>query len=269
MGISGVAPSAQGQHTHLNVGAAGRTQNAPLIWANGGDFIATSGYVNTLSYTNGGRFAGYYNGNITLTGLPATPPNAGPDPAAAALGAYLQFSIACLNGPPGGAFGFWDVGSTNPSISLFSGETSTNLWRITEGDGTPGSDPYGHIHGRRFSATAPGLYQVAFTAFDTSTNGAGSRPIHTPSQALAIWFQAGVQIQSIEPDYEDGHVHVRFGAAVGFSWQMESSKVLGTQADWQPAGTPFTGNDYLIELIHEGAPGVRRFYRLKGTPIEP
>jgi hypothetical protein len=34
--------------------------------------------------------------------LPQTPGNAGPDPAAAALGAFLQFSMACLEGPSGG-----------------------------------------------------------------------------------------------------------------------------------------------------------------------
>lgn len=78
-----------------------------------------------------------------------------------------------------------------------------------------------------------------------------------------------MNIQSVEPDYEEGHVHVRFGATAGFSWQMEAINSLGTQADWQPAGTPFTGNDYLIELIHEGSPGEQRFYRVKGTPVTP
>jgi hypothetical protein len=269
IGIVASAQNAQAQHGHLNAGAVSTNQNAQLIWANGADFIATSGYVNTLSYTNGGRFDGYFQGNITLTALPQLPGNAGPDPAAAALGAYLQFSMACLDGPTGGTFGFWDVGSTNPSISLAPGQTSTKLWRLTESDGSPGTDPYGHIHGRRFSATQPGIYKVGFTALDTSTNGVGGGPIHTPSRELPVWFQAGVNIQSVEPDYEEGHVHVRFGATAGFSWQMEAINSLGTQADWQPAGTPFTGNDYLIELIHEGSPGELRFYRVKGTPVTP
>lgn len=267
IGIVASAPYAQAQHGHLNAGAASTNQNAQLIWANGADFIATSGYVNTLSYTNGARFAGYYQGNITLTALPRAPLDT--DPAAAALGAYVQFSMACLEGPAGGTFGFWDVGSTNPSLSLVPGQTSTNRWRLTESDGSPGSDPYGHIHLRRFSATLPGIYKVGFTAFDTSTNGVGGGPIHTPSQELPVWFQAGVNIQSVEPDYEEGHVHVRFGATAGFSWQIEASQFLGPQTDWQPAGTPFTGNDYLKELIDEGSPGELRFYRLRGTPVTP
>jgi hypothetical protein len=269
IGIVVSALHAQAQHGHLNAGAQSTNQNAQLIWANGGDFIASSGYVKTLNYTNAGRFAGYYEGGITLTALPATVAHAGPDPAASALGSYLQFSLACLEGPQGGEFGFWDVGSTNPSISLVVGQTSTNLWRLSESDGSPGSDPYGHIHGRRFTATRSGVYKIGFTAFDTSTNGAASGPIHTASAELPVWFQAGVNIQSVEPDYEDGHVHVRFGATAGFSWQVEASTSLGPSALWLPAGNPVTGADVFVELIHDSSPGFQRFYRVNGTPITP
>jgi len=62
------------QHSHLNAGAVSTNQNAQLIWANGADFAASSGYVKTLEYTNDGRFAGYYQGGITPTALPEPPP---------------------------------------------------------------------------------------------------------------------------------------------------------------------------------------------------
>src|ERR1043166_3961684 len=78
-------------HGHLNAGALGKLQNAPLFFANGPDFAAASGYVKTLDYTNGGRFAGFYHGNVTLTALPVLPINGGPNTNAAALGAFLQF----------------------------------------------------------------------------------------------------------------------------------------------------------------------------------
>lgn len=90
-----------------------------------------------------------------------------------------------------------------------------------------------------------------------------------PSDVLPVWFQVGVNIESVEPDHEESHVHVRFGAAAGYSWQMEAIRFLGPQADWQAAGSAFTGNDYLIEQIHESAPGDQRFYRLNGTPVKP
>jgi hypothetical protein len=267
IGIVVSAQQAQAQHGHLNAGAQSTNQNAQIIWANGGDFIASSGYVKTLNYTNAGRFAGYYEGGITLTALPATPAHAGPDPAASALGSYLQFSLACLEGPAGGAFGFWDVGSPNPSISLVPGQTSTNLWRLTESDGSPGSDPYGHIHGRRFTATRPGVYKIGFSAFDTSTNGTGGGPIHTPSQQLPAWFQAGVNIREIEPDVD--HTHVHFGAAAGVTWQVEASASLNTNAVWTPVGTAITGNDYFHEVDDDTPVSGQRFYRVKGTPITP
>jgi hypothetical protein len=257
------------QHAHLNAGAAGTQQNDPLIWANGADFAVASSYVKTLDHTNAGRYAGYFQQNITLTSLPATAAHAGPDPAAAALGAVLQCRISCLQAPPGGSFGFWEAGATVPTISLAAGQTSSTLWRLSENDGAPGSDPYGHIHGRRFTATQPGVYKIGFTAVDTSTNGASGGPIHTPSAELAIWFQAGVCLSSVEPDLEEGHVHVRFGATAGFTWQLETASELGPAARWLPAGGPVTGADVFIEFTDDMPPGERRFYRVKGALVVP
>ena len=256
-------------HGHLNAGAAGTNQNDRLIWANGSDFIATAGYVKTMDYTNGGTYRGYFQQNITLTALPQTPANAGPDPQAAALGSFIRARMSCLEAPVGGAFAFWDTGATSPAISLGAGATSTNQWALSQNNGSPGSDPYGHIHGRRFTATRAGLYLVTFQAIDTSTNGAGGGPIHTPSESLPVWFQAGINVVSVEPDFEEGHVHVRFGARLGYSWQLESSDTLGPSADWQPAGRPMVGDDVFIQTIHEGDPGQLRFYRVQGTPVVP
>ena len=253
------------QHGHLNAGAAGTNQNDRVIWANGADFIASSGYVKTLNYADEGRFAGYYEGGITPTALPATLETGGPDPDASAFGSYLQFRMSCLEGPVGGAFGFWESGTTSPGISLAPGQASTNLWRLSENDGAPGADPFGHIHGRRFTATRPGIYKVGFTAVDTSTNGAGGGAIHTPSEELPIWFQAGVSIQSVQPDLQASQVRVRFGAAAGFTWSVQYASDL-TNA-WQ-SSDPVVGTDTFIEAILPPL-GQRGFYRLMGTPTEP
>src|SRR5688572_16482101 len=95
-GVLVAATTSAQLHGHLNVGALGRNQEDPLYFANGADFVDSSGFVRTLNFTDTGRFAGYYNGNITLTGLPLTAEHGGPDPAAAAPGAFLQFSMSCL-----------------------------------------------------------------------------------------------------------------------------------------------------------------------------
>jgi hypothetical protein len=260
----------QGQdHGHLRIGAYSTSQGAQLYFYNRADFASASQYVKTLMFTNSGRYAGYYQQNITLTVQAATPSYSGPEPDAPALGSYIRARILSVKGPAGGEFSFWDVGATNPTIRLASGETGTNSFNVTQTDGSPGADPFGHIHGRRFAATTQGRYTVAFQAFDASTNGTGGGPIHTPSEIIEVTFQGGVNIESVEPDFEEGHVHVRFGAMAGFSWQVEYSRVLGPQADWRPAESSVTGNDYFFEVIHELAPGTQRFYRVTGTPLPP
>ena len=89
------------QHGHLNAGTVGTNQNDRLLWAHGADFVDTSAYVKTLTYTNGGRYAGYFQGGITPTALPATAAHAGPDPAAPALGSFIRLGLTCLEGPEG------------------------------------------------------------------------------------------------------------------------------------------------------------------------
>jgi len=250
-------------HGHLNAGAVGTNQNDALIWANGSDFAIASGYVKTLDYTNSGRYAGYFQQNITLTALPATAAHAGPDPQAPALGSYIQARMSCIAAPPGGVFGFWENGATSPTISVPPGATVTNMWPLTESDGSPGSDPYGHFHGRRFTANQPGVYRIRFQAVDTSRNGAGGSPIHQPSAELEVWFQAGVNLLSVEPDYEEAHVHVRFAPPANTTWLIEAAPTVLPNAAWEAVSAPVAGNDLLLERVVEGPPGDERFFRLK------
>ena len=254
-------------HGHLNVGALGRNQNDQLYFANGTDFVDSSGFVRTLNFTDAGRFAGSYNGNITLTGLPLTAEHGGPDAAAAAPGAFLQFSMSCLSGPAGGSFGFWDSASTAPALSLSSGETSTNLFVLTEGDGSPGSDPYGHIHGRRFTATRPGFYKIGFKAWDTSTNGAGGGPIHGSSDTLAVIFQAGINISHLT---QTGLVtSVRYGSSADRVFTLEYTTNLTDPLLWLPIAGPKVGNDYFQLLEDPASIDPYRFYRIRADPFIP
>lgn len=200
--------ASQAQHGHLNAGAAGHNQDDPLIWANGADFIASSGYIKTLTFTNEGRFAGYHEGGITPTALPTTANNGGPDPQASAPGSLLQFSIVKATGPIGGSFGFWEHDAISPTLSMLPGDISGQLFPLSEGDGSPESDPFGHIHGRRFTATKPGVYTAWFRAFDTSVNGANGGPIHIPSEALPIRFLAGEPTLLDQVPMGGGMVHV-------------------------------------------------------------
>ena len=265
----GLALSAQldlhaADHGHLNAGALGVKQNDKLVFENAADFAATSGYLKTLTYTNGATYAGYYQANITFTALAQTAVHAGPVPNAPAPGSFIQAQLVSVEGPAGGAFGFWEAGATHPTFSLLSGQIGTSMWRLTESDGSAGSDPYGHIHGRRFTLSKPGIYRVGFKLFDTSSNGTGGAPIHAPSEVLAVFFQAGVNIKSVEPDVE--HSHVRFSAPAGATWQLEATDALGPQAKWANVGSPVPGDDYFHEVEDERPVVGQRFYRIRAVP---
>ena len=253
-------------HGHLSVGAVGTNQNDQLIFDKSVIFDTSSDYVKTLTYATNGTYAGYYQGNITLTALAATTNHLGPVPYAPALGSWIFAQLVSVDGPSGAAFAFWEAGATNPTISLDSGTTGTNTWQLSENDGSPNTDPYGHIHGRRFTATKPGTYIVGFRAYDFSSNGAGGGPIHSPSTVLKMYFQAGDIIHSIEPDVD--HTHVRIGARVGFSWQLEAATMF-YPPDWQVIGAPVIGDDYFHEVLDDNLVEGNRYYRVKGTAIVP
>jgi hypothetical protein len=65
----------------------------------------------------------------------------------------------------------------------------TNRFALSENDGTAGADPYGHIHGRMFSATVPGWYVAGFRLVDTGRNGPGGGPRHAPSDLAYFNFR--------------------------------------------------------------------------------
>jgi len=263
VGVLLVAGPARAQHGHLEAGAFGVKQNDQLYFDNGADFITNSGYVKTLTYTNGGRFAGYYEGNITLTALAATPAFGGPVPNAPALGSFIQAQLVSVDGPAGGSFGFWEAGSTNPTYSLLSGESGTNMFRLTESDGSPGTDPYGHIHGRRFTATQPGFYTVGFRLVDTSTNGTNGGPIHTASGVLPIYFQAGITIVSTA---KTGDVMtISYGSITNRTFALEYTTNLLSPSDWESAGPPLPGTDLLQSQSDTNVTSARRFYRIRAT----
>src|SRR5687767_2656798 len=91
-------------HGHFYVGALGTNQNDQLIITNAADFVTTSGYVKTLTYTNGGRYAGYFEGNITFEALAANNALGDPVPGSAALGSWIHAQIISVEGPADGVF---------------------------------------------------------------------------------------------------------------------------------------------------------------------
>jgi hypothetical protein len=192
------AMAAQAQH--VDAGALGTSQGSQLYFENGATYVAGSGYVRTLTYSTTGRYAGTYNGGLTFTALSRLGGDEPASPNAAALGSFLELGIVSVSGPAGGNFQFWEGadqgGGSSPLVSFTSGysaSTPTITWDLSDPAtaGDAGEDPYGHLHGRRFSVTGQtGTYTVGFQLVDTSVNGTGGGPIHSPSDVYYVQFSA-------------------------------------------------------------------------------
>jgi len=190
LGLGLAGSGVQAQHGHLNAGATSTSQGSQLYFANGAAFVNTSGFVQTMNYSNSGSYAGYYNSGPTITALAQTTANGGtPHPAAAAFGSFLKLRLeTVVSGPAGGVFSFWDSSQTSPTLSLNVAQTEPlgNLFDLSNaalGAGNPGADPYGHLHGRRFTTTEVGDYLVGFRIVDATG-------YHSDSDLFLMTFRA-------------------------------------------------------------------------------
>jgi len=252
----------QAQHFHLNVGALSQAQDSPLFFQGEPNFINNSGFVLPMSYATNGSYAGYY----FTASLSPTAIFAGffDDPAP---GAQLRLRFVGVSGPPGGSFGVWDSDGSGPATALTfeipAGTTNgTNSILLSENNGEPGADPGGHIHGRAFSATKPGLYAVTVQAYDNSANVTGGGPIHTPSILLPVYFQAGITIVGFTR--ETNQVAITFASRSGSSYYVQSTSNLADTNSWQDIAGPFTGN-FLQGVTNSNVSNSARFYRLRVT----
>jgi hypothetical protein len=258
------------QHQHLNAGASGTNQNDQLYFVNGDCCFSTNtGFALNLIYTNAGAAAGYYrSGGITMTSLPQTLNNGGPAFGAAAFGSYIVAELSSVSGPTGGVFSVWEANATTPTYSLASGSTGgTNRWNLSEGNGSPGSDPYGHIHGRVFTATMSGLYTVGFKLYDISTNGVAGSPIHTPSNVFYMNFHAVFDPRAV-PQLSN---LVANANRFLFTIQTLSNKMYQVEykddlsaTNWTALGSSFTGSGGAM-IATNNATGSQGFFRVKLT----
>ncbi|MGV3772685.1 MAG: hypothetical protein ACO1QB_07270 [Verrucomicrobiales bacterium] len=257
-------------HGHLNIGAVSHAQGSQLIFENGPDFAPASGYVKTLVFTSTGKYAGKYNGNITLTALHSIDAFGDPVPNSPAPGSFIVAEIVSVDGPQGGAFEFWDATSTTePTYSLPVGiSDAQKFFEVSDaaiGAGQPGADPFGHIHGRRFTVTKPGIYTVGFRAHDQSTNGSEEGSIHQSSEVATVRFQGGHNLLNVM--VADGQAHVSYVATAGFTWQLEFKNSIEETA-WTLVGEPRIGSDIVLTEVDARPMDQSRIYRLKGLPIE-
>jgi hypothetical protein len=274
--IAALLPGWSHAHEHLAAGATSLNAGATLVFQNIGDYGEASGYVFNLAAgtTNDAYLGYYYTGDLAFVALAATPNNGGPEPGAAALGTFVQAKLRSVEGPAGASFGFWEtaedgVDSTNLTWSVPVPYTNgTNLIAVTQSDGTPGSDPYGHLHGRIYSFTQPGLYKVTWQFVDTSTNGPNGAPLDLPSAPFSLLLQADLTLGGVA--LSTNGIAITFAAASNIpdsgigpatNYQLEGSPTLATGAAWRSVGDAVVGDDRL-HTVTVPLSGSTQFYRL-------
>lgn len=277
LGLTGGGLQAFGQHVHLAVGATSQTQGAQLLLVNGASYdIFSYGGTNSSCFFMDDNdpvlYPGLYQSDVTLVSLPATLWTGGPAPGAAAQGAYIEAVMKSVEGPAGGEIGFWlendDASASTEIFSIPVGtKNGTNQFNVTEGDpgygvDTPdGPDPFGHIHGRRFTATKPGLYTVGFQFIDTSTNGTGGGPIHTPSKTNYFFFQSGLYIDSVGKT--NNNLSVKFGTRSFHNYDFECNTNLETTNWFKITGIIGANHSDMHILTDTNASNGSRYYRLR------
>jgi hypothetical protein len=172
--------------------------------------------------------------------------------------------VVSLSGPPGGSLGVWEPRQSLPCFSVAAGETAgTNRLVLSQNDGAPDSDPYGCIEGRHLAVNQPGLYCLGFRVIDTSTNGLGAGPTHTPSPVYQVYLQAGLTIASLRR--QGAAATILFGGEAAKTFYLERGLALGQPGSWQTVAGPLSGACRLQTLTDPAAPSGPSFFRLRAT----
>lgn len=264
------------QHAHIYAGAVSQTPGAPLWFQNGylWDTNSNGGYTQSpaciyLQNNIPDLYPGLYQTATTFSALPATIFNAGPSPYAAALGAYIELSFVSLQGPAGGSLTIWNEidDPTHPSVMLSIPVGTTNgmnRYNLSEGDPSdPSADPYGHIHGRRFTLNKSGLYTVGLQLVDTSNNGPNGGPIQSPSAIAYFYLQAGLCLSNFSRT--NNTTVARFGLAGFTDYVLESSPTVNGM-NWAVVANIFgASHSELRWVMDTNATAPTRFHRIRKT----
>ena len=262
------------QHAHIYAGALGQDPGDPLWFVTGSiwDTNSYGGYTQSpacvyLDNNLPATYPGLYQTATTFVSLPATIFNGGPAPYAASLGAYLEMKFVSLQGPAGGSLTLWDENTDpqHPQVMFtvpVGTRNGTNQYNLSEGDPSdPESDPYGHIHGRRFTCDKPGLYTVGLQLVDTSQNGPDGGPIHTPSDVTYFYFQAGLWLSDFSRSNQIATA--RFGLPGYTNFVFEASTNLA-RTNWTTIQTVAgTTHSELRWVTDTNAASPMRFYRIR------
>lgn len=263
---------ARAQHAHLGAGALSPNPGSPLSFPDAGAYNTDSKYVFHSILRTTGPVAGLYDASasVTFTALARDPLYGGPEDGRAADGAQLALEVVSLQGPQGSSWAFWesfqceDFGDSM-TFKLMAGETNgTHRFLLSQNNGLPGEDPYGHCHGRRFTMDKPGLYTVGVRIVDVSHNGPGGGPLHSPSPIYHLYFQADITIAWLT--FTNDVITATFATRLGSNYTLEAKSNLIETGLWQTAAGTVLGNNHLQTVPDQtGTRPQQRYYRLRVT----
>lgn len=256
------------QHAHINAGAVSQTPGSRLLFTNAALFETNSGYYVFLTPQKPSATQPRFQGSITFTALPSTPINGGPTSGHAIPGSSLALRVESVSGPAQAEFGFMEEEDLTPRFTLPTGSVSTTQsFMLSENAGAPGDDPYGHIHGRYFTASHPGLYTVGFRILDVSSNGPSGRPLHEPSEVFFLHFQAGTTIHSIStPTTNSTETQLLVGAQPNLNIVLEATDTLQPSPSWSLVDGPLRSANRILKFTDRNPKTAQRFYRVRGEP---
>lgn len=166
-------------------------------------------------------------------------------------GSLARVEVTSVTGPDGGTFSFWEAGATTPTWTRPAGWTAAgDAPSIVVYEDQTG---YGHIHGRAFSTSRPGTYQVTFRA----TDDAGQR---TPSPSKTVTFIAQ-EPPALVLAVSGPHATVRFQSRLNLSYDLQSCTDLAA-GNWRTVASWLDGAAAPRLLTDPVAARPRAFYRL-------
>jgi hypothetical protein len=169
-----------------------------------------------------------------------------------ATGSLPRIEIISVQGPVGGAFSFWEAGTSAPTW------TRSTFWAASEGD-RPGfvvyedGTGYGHIHGRAFSVNKAGTYQVTIRAVDDAT-------VRLPSAPMVLTFEAQDPPQ-LSIAIEGTTIRLGFLSRANLVYDVQRSTDL-TRGEWITIGDPLDGTGAQLTFSDPLNNRPRVFYRL-------
>jgi hypothetical protein len=190
----------------------------------------------------------------------------------AATGSWIWVEIVSVSGPAGATFGFWEENSNTMTHALPANQATGNpRFVISEGIDDPAEDPFGHIHGRAWTANLPGDYIVGIRLVDLSTSGPGGGPWHQPSRIYQFHFTAGPSFQpELKRNASGGNTLTwqsrmgvwQAGNQTGIPFRIMRSTSLAAD-DWQHVGTVTGTTADTATFTDSTASSSKAFYRLE------